>query len=218
MSLKHSLGTSLQSLCHSQDPISDGHWITSANFSFAHWRNISHAALAAVTHPSVTDYTCGLIAKTTCVRVACAACHGRSQPLSAGSTGDLSVTLRPKALGPPVPYHHLEMSPPLTGGGWMTVTLVVIFFFFFSFHSFLITTPGGLYGQATAAFAPQTTRTYSKNPTLILCSTGVSAAVASFNIAMSFWVLFHRVGDRLSESWRTVCIRQVLNSPVGPGC
>lgn len=135
MSLKHSLGTSLQGSCHSQDSISDGYWITSANFSFAHWRNISRAALAAVTLPRVTDETCGLIAKTTCVRMACAACHGRSQPLSADSTGDLSVTLRPKALGPPVPCDHLEMSPPLTGGGWMTVTLVVIFFFFLSIHS-----------------------------------------------------------------------------------
>lgn len=133
MSLEHSLETSLRGFCHSQDSISDGYWITSANFSFARWRNISHAALAAVTLLSVTDETCGLIAKTTCVRMVCAACHGRSQPLSAGSTGDLSVTLRPKAPGLPVPCDHLETSPPLTGGGWMTVTPVVIFSFFFPF-------------------------------------------------------------------------------------
>lgn len=133
MFLKHSLGTTLQGFCHSKDSISDSYWITSATFSFARWRNISRAALAAVTLLSMTDETCGLIAKTTCVRMVCAACHGRSQPLSAGSTGDLSVTLRPKAIGPPVPCDHWGMSLPLTGGGWMTVTLVVIFYFFLPF-------------------------------------------------------------------------------------
>lgn len=214
MSLKNSLGTSLQGFCHSQDSVSDGYWITSANFSSAHWRNVSHAALAVVTLVSVTDETCGLIAKTTCVRMVCAACHGRSQPLSAGSTGDLSVTLRPKALGPPVPCDHLEMSPALSGGGWMTVTLVVIFFFFLSIHSLSALLDAYMVRPLQPLHHKLQGHTINNQPKRCLCN---RSFFLYCDVFLGAFPHFNRVGDSLSESWRTVCIRQDLNSPAGPG-
>lgn len=207
MSLKHSLGTFLQGFCHIPDSISDGFRITSANFSLTRLRYISHVTLAAVTLPRVIDETYGFITKTTCVTWWCVqhAMEGPSHYLS-GSTGDLTATLWPEALGPPVPCNHLEISHSLTGGGMDDCDIGDIFFsflFLFPFiwgQGFLTTIPEWWYGQATAGFAQRPTRMYSKNPALIIYSAGVTAAIASFNIVLFCWVLFH-----ISAVWETDC-------------
>lgn len=137
MSLKLSLGPSLQGFCHSLDSLSDGLWITSANFSFTHSRNISHAALAAVTLPSVSDETCGLITTTTCAGMARAVYHGRSRSLSLGSTGNLSK-VTPLTLGPWPACALLPLGNESCSDRWGMddCDTGFDFFFFFSFHSF----------------------------------------------------------------------------------
>lgn len=157
MFLKHSLGASLQGFCHSLDSLSDGFWITSANFSFTHLRNISHA----VTLPSVSDETSGLITTTTCVRMVCAASHGRSQSLSLGSTGDLSK-VTPLTLGPQPAGALLPLGNESCSDRWGMAdcdTGFDFFSFFFPFiwgQGFLIAIPEWLNGPVTAGSATKT--------------------------------------------------------------